>query len=209
MNQKKASPSVSDFPTLYFDGGSRGNPGRAAGAAVIVMPNQESYTVSEYLPFATNNEAEYTGLIIGLKKALELGIKELEIQGDSNLVVNQVNGAWKVKSDRLRGFCTQARSLLDSFTSVTLTWIPRGKNQLADAAANQCMDNPASETPAAKNSDLSLSEIVADYELGDVVTITHPDNPKLSLPSIVKETPKQLENGKWLLTVEIVPERGN
>jgi ribonuclease HI len=125
---------------LYFDGGSRGNPGRAAGGAVIIVNGGESHTAKRFLPYATNNEAEYTGLIVGLNKAKELGIERLEIKGDSNLVVNQIKGLWKVKSDRLFPFYNEALQTLQNFAHFTIAWIPREQNNLADTAVNQCIE---------------------------------------------------------------------
>ncbi|MDZ7962968.1 MAG: ribonuclease HI family protein [Aulosira sp. DedQUE10] len=124
---------------IYFDGGSRENPSKAAGAAIIELKGQR-HTVARYLPDATSNVAEYTGLILGLETALELGIQQAKIYGDSQLVVNQVNGTWKIKKPHLRPLCTQARSLLDQFTKYELLWIPREQNTLADAAVNKCID---------------------------------------------------------------------
>jgi len=83
----KKAQKTDNSAILYFDGGSRGNPGRAAGAAVIVLAEGNSLTTTRYMERATNNEAEYTGLIIGLEKAQELGLKSLEIRGDSQLVI--------------------------------------------------------------------------------------------------------------------------
>ncbi|WP_013320935.1 ribonuclease HI family protein [Gloeothece verrucosa] len=128
------------LPILYFDGGSRGNPGEAAGAAVLVMPDGQKYTVSEYISVATNNEAEYTGLIVGLQKAKELGIEALTVKGDSQLVINQVNRKWKVNSARMQKFYQEVQGLIKSFEKVTLDWVPRHENHLADAAVNQCID---------------------------------------------------------------------
>lgn len=125
---------------LYFDGGARGNPGIAAGGAVIITSSGESHQVDKFLPHATNNEAEYTGLIVGLNKAKELGLKTLEIKGDSNLVVNQIKGLWQVKSERLFSLHQEARHSLGNFTHFTITWIPRAQNSLADAAVNRCIE---------------------------------------------------------------------
>jgi ribonuclease HI len=136
--------------TLYFDGGSRGNPGKAAGAAVIVMADGTTHKVSKSLEFATNNEAEYTALIIGLEKAKALGIEKLVIKGDSKLVVNQVNGTWKVNSDHLRALCNEVCNLIKDFQDTQIEWIPREQNKLADAAANECMDNATSVSEPVK-----------------------------------------------------------
>jgi hypothetical protein len=133
---KKADNSA----IIYFDGGSRGNPGIAAGAAVIILTEGRSLTIARYFERATNNEAEYTGLIIGLEKAQELGLKSLEIRGDSQLIINQVKGDWKVKSESLRPFYQRACRLVAQFEQISWCWVERAKNSLADAAANQCMD---------------------------------------------------------------------
>jgi len=136
----KKAQKTDNSAVLYFDGGSRGNPGRAAGAAVIVLAEGNSLTTTRYMERATNNEAEYTGLIIGLEKAQELGLKSLEIRGDSQLVINQVKGDWKVKSDSLRPFYQRACQLVTQFDRISWRWIERAKNSVADAAANHCMD---------------------------------------------------------------------
>lgn len=144
MIRKNNSNENNSLPILYFDGGSRGNPGKAAGAAVLVMPDGSKYSTSKYINFATNNEAEYTGLIVGLEKAKELGIKQLNIQGDSNLVVNQIQGNWQVKSPNLQNYYHQAKQLIKNF-SYTIKWIPREQNKLADEAANFAMDKKQGE----------------------------------------------------------------
>ncbi|MBR8830494.1 MAG: Bifunctional protein [Chroococcopsis gigantea SAG 12.99] len=128
------------IPTLYFDGGSRGNPGKAAGAAVLTMPDGNSYTITCFLPSATCNQAEYTGLIIGLEKAKELGVTSLDVKGDSQLVINQMKGQWKIKSENIETLAAKAKGLLKGFSKVNLQWVARAENKLADAAANKCMD---------------------------------------------------------------------
>ncbi len=153
MAKKKQKPiKPSKIPVLFFDGGSRGNPGEAAGAAVIVMPDGFRHTVSQFLDKATNNEAEYTGLIIGLQKAIEQGIQELEVYGDSNLVVNQVNGFWRIKQSHLRPLANLVSSLMEQFSRITLNWVPREQNKLADKAVNNCIDAALgiSDKPATK-----------------------------------------------------------
>ncbi|MBR8829187.1 MAG: ribonuclease HI family protein [Gomphosphaeria aponina SAG 52.96 = DSM 107014] len=182
MSKKKKSNNYqpSNIPVLFFDGGSRGNPGKAAGAAVILMPDGVCHSVSEFLDFATNNEAEYTGLIVGLQEAKALGLQELQVKGDSNLVVNQVNGVWKINSDRLRSLCNQARSLSRSFQKVTINWIPRDQNKLADAAANQCMNQGfgssnsfqrQKKTPVAENISSEIEPAIANTPAGIEPTI--------------------------------------
>jgi ribonuclease HI len=125
---------------IYFDGGSRPNPGLAAGAAIIEFAGQR-HTFTRYISHATSNMAEYRGLILGLEKALELGIQQARILGDSQLVISQVSGAWKIKKLHLRPLCSEARSHLSNFVKYELVWIPRGQNTLADAAVNKCIDS--------------------------------------------------------------------
>ncbi|NEO09754.1 ribonuclease HI family protein [Moorena sp. SIO3I8] len=126
--------------TILFDGGSRGNPGIAGAAAVIKQPGAKTISVSQFFPHATNNEAEYTGAILGLEKALEIGAGQVVLKGDSQLVINQLKGTWRVKTPHLRPLWTKAKSLLNQFDSVQLEWIPRAQNSEADAVANQAMD---------------------------------------------------------------------
>ncbi len=140
LMKKKQKMGSNNIPILFFDGTCRGNPGPAAGAAVIIMPDGDRHTAAEFIPFTTNNVAEYTGLIVGLKQAAALGIRELEIRGDSNLVVKQVQGSWKVKAEHLQPLYQEAKKLMHSFDYTGIEWVKRDENQLADAAANQCID---------------------------------------------------------------------
>ena len=159
MGNKKAI-STQNLPILFFDGASRGNPGEAAGAAVIVMPDGQHHVASKYMPFSTNNEAEYTGLIMGLKQAQALGIRQLTIRGDSNLVVQQVQGFWKVKKDRLRVLCQEAKTLIQSFDRTVIEWVRREENKLADAAANKCIDGTRKSPSTDKIKDKITSQPV-------------------------------------------------
>lgn len=127
-----------DIIKIFFDGGSRQNPGASAGAAIIKI--EPVITVTKFLPNATNNEAEYTGMIIGLEKALELGLKKVEVKGDSQLVINQVNGVYKCNASNLLHLYTKARSLVSEFQVCDLSYIPRAQNIEADAAVNAEID---------------------------------------------------------------------
>ena len=129
---------------IEADGGSRGNPGPAGYGAVVLS---EDGTVlaerSEYLGVETNNVAEYSGLIAGLQAAQELGATSVAVRMDSKLVVEQMNGTWQIKHERLRSLATQANQLRAAFDSVTFEWIPRERNHRADRLANQAMDSAA------------------------------------------------------------------
>ena len=124
----------------YFDGASRGNPGTAGAGALLVNENGEViWETARFLGTKTNNEAEYTALLLLLKAAKERDIKTLNIYGDSKLVVSQVSKQWKIILPHLRALAQEAWSLMEGM-SVTLEWIPREKNKLADALSNQGID---------------------------------------------------------------------
>jgi broad specificity phosphatase PhoE/ribonuclease HI len=137
------------------DGGSRGNPGPAGYGAVVL---DESGAVvaerSEGIGIATNNVAEYRGLLAGLRLAAEVGASEVDVRMDSKLVVEQMSGRWKVKHPSMQPLVAQARELARAFERVGYEWIPRERNQRADRLANQAMDDqagverPEKETPA-------------------------------------------------------------
>lgn len=133
---------------LQFDGASEPNPGPSGSAYVLFSPPrlyqselirevvQEGY---KYIPHATNNEAEYTALILGLEEALKLGIETIRIEGDSNLVIQQVQHLWNVKAPTLIPLCAKASSLLLKFKSYTISHIPREENQDADALSKEAI----------------------------------------------------------------------
>lgn len=125
---------------IKFDGGSRGNPGPAAGAAIIFQPGSGKVETSRFLASATNNEAEYTGALVGLSKAIELGLQDIELLGDSQLIILQLSGEWKVKTPHLYPLWQEAQSHLRKLGKTKFRWIPREDNKLADAAVNRCID---------------------------------------------------------------------
>jgi phosphoribosylglycinamide formyltransferase 1 len=127
--------------TLYTDGGSRGNPGPAAGAYVLTDPSGKQIEASGiFIGRATNNVAEYTGLLEGLRSAKRLGASSVDVFSDSELMVRQLNGDYRVKSEILRPFYEDCMALLSEFKAWTMTHIRREKNKLADELANKAMD---------------------------------------------------------------------
>jgi probable phosphoglycerate mutase len=123
------------------DGGSRGNPGKAGYGAVVKSPDGAVLAeVSGALGVTTNNVAEYSGLIAGLKAAAELGADEVDVRMDSRLVVEQMSGRWKIKHEGLRPLAAEAAQLMLRFTAVRFAWVPREQNSHADRLANQAMD---------------------------------------------------------------------
>ncbi|OAN37732.1 bifunctional RNase H/acid phosphatase [Mycolicibacterium iranicum] len=129
------------------DGGSRGNPGPAGYGAVVWSGDRESLLVEakSAIGTATNNVAEYRGLIAGLQAAAEVGASEVEVLMDSKLVVEQMSNRWKVKHPDLIPLHQQARQLAGGFSSVSYTWIARANNSHADRLANEAMDEAGSE----------------------------------------------------------------
>ncbi|WP_127504099.1 bifunctional RNase H/acid phosphatase [Actinoplanes solisilvae] len=131
------------------DGGSRGNPG-PAGYGSVVRDADGEILLERYgsLGVTTNNVAEYTGLIEGLKAAIELGATEVGVRMDSKLVVEQMSGRWQIKNAGLRPLAAEAAQLVARVGKVTFEWIPRERNKAADALANRAMDEAAGKPVA-------------------------------------------------------------
>lgn len=127
------------------DGGARGNPGPAGYGAVVRDANSGEVLAerSDTLGIATNNVAEYSGLLAGLRAAIELGAAEIEVRMDSKLVVEQMSGRWQIKNAGLRPLAAQAATLLRRFEVAQFVWVPRERNKHADALANKAMDEAA------------------------------------------------------------------
>ena len=144
------APSLIDPSKTYklqFDGGSRGNPG-PGGSGMIIYDAQTGEEIFcgwfYHKKKVTNNVAEYDALLQGLKRAKELGIQRLLVEGDSNLAIQQSLGEWKVKNAGLKKYSAQVRALLDEFQEVDLKHIPRKENSKADYLANLAMDTKSS-----------------------------------------------------------------
>ena len=125
---------------LYFDGASRGNPGPAAAGWVLVSGDGIVDEAGERLGRATNNQAEYRALVAGLEAARDHGFDEVEIRGDSELVVKQVTGEWNTNDPTLREHRVTVHELLQGFERWSITHVPRGVNDRADDLANEALD---------------------------------------------------------------------
>ena len=127
---------------LYFDGASRGNPGKASYGGVIITPfDTELITYKNVLPDKTsNNVAEYTGLLEGLKIANMYCIENLEVYGDSILVINQLNGEWKVKHPNMEVLYKKCKFYQEKFKHIEFNHVKRNLNKRADALANEALD---------------------------------------------------------------------
>jgi ribonuclease HI len=126
---------------VHVDGGARGNPGPAAAAAVLSTPSGDVVDEAHaYLGVATNNVAEYRGLLLGLQRARALGADEVEVVNDSELVAKQVNGVYKVKHPDMRPLHAEALKALQGFARWSIRSVPRAENAAADALVNQALD---------------------------------------------------------------------
>lgn len=136
------------MPTLrlHADGASRGNPGPAAAAFVLLDGEREVGRGSRYLGRRTNNEAEYEALIDGLEAARQQRPERLEVLLDSELLVMQLSGRYRVRNARLKPLWERARALLDSLPQVALRHVPRDFNRRADALANAALDARSPQT---------------------------------------------------------------
>ncbi len=126
---------------IYTDGAARGNPG-PAGIGVILEQNDGSPVaeISDFFGITTNNHAEYLALLAGLKKAVELGAKTVMVKSDSELLVRQLQGIYRVRNERLRRLFDSCRSYIEKFSRFEIIHIPRSENKRADALANRAIN---------------------------------------------------------------------
>jgi ribonuclease HI len=128
---------------LHVDGGARGNPGPAAIGVVVSSPDGEVLDeLGERIGVATNNVAEYRGLLRGLERAVALGATEVEIINDSELVARQLTGAYKVKHPAMKPLHAEATAALRAFDRWSVRSVPRAQNARADELVNQALDAP-------------------------------------------------------------------
>jgi ribonuclease HI len=131
---------MSDTATMHIDGASRGNPGPAAYAVVLARPGHPTIEIADTIGKATNNVAEYTALVEGLELATELGVKQLVVFSDSELMVKQMNGEYKVKHPDMLPLYQEAKRLVSGLTKFTITHVRRENNKRADEIGNDALD---------------------------------------------------------------------
>jgi len=132
----------STFYTLYFDGCSKGNPGKSGAGYVIYKNDEEIMSKSIYVgDKETNNKAEYTGLLEGLRYAIENHIDCLHVKGDSILAIRQMKGEYKVKSENILALYQEAKLLCEQFSHITFEHVYRKDNKRADQLANLALDS--------------------------------------------------------------------
>lgn len=138
--------SVANSATVYVDGCSRGNPGPAGVGYHIVGPNGEVLACGgEFIGFATSRVAEYYSLKTGCEKAIELGLKSVRFVGDSLMMINQMNGIYKLKNRDIMGIYEDIRELLKNFEACAFVHVAREQNTKADAQANRAVDQHFAE----------------------------------------------------------------
>ncbi len=144
-NSKTNKGDAKIFPTpdftLNFDGASKGNPGLSGAGMVIYKNGEEIWSSCKFVGCKTNNQAEYSALIFGLKGALDLGIRNLSVLGDSLLVINQVNNVYKVKSPILHELYKEAQALKTEFDYIEFNHVYREYNKRADELSNLALEN--------------------------------------------------------------------
>ena len=126
--------------TLYTDGGARGNPGPAGIGVVFAVEGEEVMKIATYIGEATNNVAEYTALITGMKLGNNQGVTHLECFLDSELVVKQLNGEYRVKHEAMKVLYDEVSDLRAEFENITFVYVERAKNKEADALVNKALD---------------------------------------------------------------------
>lgn len=135
--------AVAKVAVIFADGGSRGNPG-PSGSGAVIKANDENGEIlanlSKYVGITTNNVAEYTGLLIGLTKAVEMGVAEVEVRMDSELIVKQMKGIYRVKNEKLIPLFQEAVKLSRQFKRFNIEHVRREYNKEADRLANEAMD---------------------------------------------------------------------
>jgi ribonuclease HI len=134
-------PQTSAGLTVFSDGAARGNPGPAgAGAVILDKDGRVVERLGKFLGRQTNNVAEYEGLLLGLRRALELGAREIDVRADSQLLIRQLEGSYRVKNAGLAPLFNEAQRLLRQFDKVSLQHVPREENALADEMSNRAID---------------------------------------------------------------------
>ena len=137
----RPGPEAGRWLRVASDGAARGNPGPAgAGAVLFDDRGRVVERLGKYLGKQTNNVAEYRGLILGLRRAAELGAEELEVVADSELIIRQLTGIYRVRSPVLQELHAEAMALLKGFGKVKLRHIPREENIEADEMSNRAID---------------------------------------------------------------------
>jgi ribonuclease HI len=180
--------SDQEVVTLFTDGASRGNPGPAAFAYVIKRNGQPDIEEHGILPDTTNTIAEYTALVRGLEHARRLGARRVAVSTDSELMVRQIDGSYRVKNEGLKPLYERATALLREFDSANVKHVPRGHNAHADRLCNEALDRgkkkvaapkkAAQKTAPAARQDIREQAIDCLRSVAAAWALGNPNNPK-------------------------------
>ncbi len=163
---------VNAIPIMLFAGESRN--GQGAAAAILLLPNGKRFTVSQLLSFATKEEAEYQGLLIGLRKAQQIGLQGIDIKGDSETIFNQIHGLMEVSNEKVRGLYREALRLMRQFDRAAVEWISEEQNRSTHKAVQRCLEealgHERSATTSTRSHRPSSEPIARLLRLGNQVT---------------------------------------
>lgn len=190
--------SQESFPKIYpklpyklnFDGCSKGNPGSAGIGAVLYFEDQEIWSSNKYIGTRTNNESEYMALILGLNEALLRSINELIVCGDSLLVINQMNGTYKVKNKNLLELYNYAKQLCTNFKYIEFNHVYRKCNKRADKLANLALETKSDTDCDEHDEDIEYDSI--KEEKSNSIGFS-----KIKFPNIFEKT--KISSEKYLL----------
>jgi ribonuclease HI len=156
-----------DAAIIHIDGASRGNPGDAAYAVVIALPGGGIVEESGVLGKETNNVAEYTALIKALEKAQGMGLRRLKVHSDSELLVKQISGEYRVKNEDLKPLFDEAKGLMKGFAAVSVSHVRREQNKRADELCNIALDGQKPKRVAGTTSPKAPSAPVGEGRVRD------------------------------------------
>ncbi len=125
---------------LYSDGASRGNPGPSGAGALLINEKGEEFPLTFYLGIKTNNQAEYEALLLGLRELKKRGAQEVEVRADSELLIKQLNGIYRVKHENIIPLFQEAKEISKAFKKISFQHIPREENKQADRLSNEAID---------------------------------------------------------------------
>ena len=205
-NSKTSKTDAKIFPSpefiLNFDGASKGNPGLSGAGMVIYKNGEEIWSSHKFIGYKTNNQAEYSALILGMKGALSLGIKCISVLGDSLLVINQVNGIYKVKAECLHALYKETQALRTEFDFIEFNHVYRENNKRADELSNLALENINDISKIYESEDLDIKNLEEDWS----EEILLPVNPVVIKTQIIKiEKKKQTEITNFLLKGSLFP----
>lgn len=205
INSKNERKDAKIFPlpefTLNFDGASKGNPGLSGAGMVIYKNDEEIWSSHKFIGCKTNNQAEYSALIFGLEGALKLGIKNLLVLGDSLLVINQVNGLYKVKSDFLLPLHKEVLALKSKFDFIEFNHVYRDNNKRADQLSNMAFENIDTSS---LTEDLGIQELDDDWVEEKLLPVKIANNNKSG--TLVDNKFKQTAITDFLLKGSLFPD---